>query len=36
MPEVVGAGTHMTAAAIVKAVDALWDAQGSHEEDVKK
>jgi hypothetical protein len=27
MREVVGAGTHQTAAAMVKAADALWDAQ---------
>ncbi len=30
MREAVGAGTHTTAAAMVKAADALWDAQGSH------
>ncbi len=30
MREVVGAGTHMTAAAMVKAADALWDARGGH------
>jgi hypothetical protein len=31
MPEAVGAGSHGTAAAIVKAADALWDARGSHD-----
>ncbi len=30
MREAVGAGTHGTGAAIVKAADALWDAQGGH------
>jgi hypothetical protein len=30
MREVVGAGTHETAAAMVKAADALWDAWGGH------
>jgi hypothetical protein len=29
--EVVGAGTHKMAAAVVKAADALWDAQGSQD-----
>ncbi len=31
MHETVGAGNHMTAAAMVKAADALWDAWGSHD-----
>jgi hypothetical protein len=31
MREVVGAGNHKTAAAMVNAADALWDAQGSHD-----
>jgi hypothetical protein len=31
MREAVGADTHTTAAAVVKAVDALWDARGSHD-----
>jgi hypothetical protein len=31
MHETVGAGYHMTAAAMVKAVDALWDARGGHD-----
>ncbi len=31
MRETVGAGTHETAAAMVKAADALWDAWGSHD-----
>jgi hypothetical protein len=31
MRETVGAGTHKTAAAMVKAPDALWDARGSHD-----
>jgi hypothetical protein len=31
MREAVGAGTHTTAAAIVKAADALWDTRGSHD-----
>jgi hypothetical protein len=31
MREAVGAGTHETAAAVVKAADALWDAQGGHD-----
>jgi hypothetical protein len=30
MREAVGAGNHKTAAAMVKASDALWDAQGGH------
>jgi hypothetical protein len=30
MRETVGAGNHMTAAAMVKAADALWDARGGH------
>jgi hypothetical protein len=30
MREAVGAGTHETAAAMVKAADALWDARGGH------
>jgi hypothetical protein len=30
MVEAVGAGTHETAAAMVKATDALWDAPGGH------
>jgi hypothetical protein len=30
MSEAVGTGNHKTAAAIVKAADALWDARGSH------
>ncbi len=30
MRETVGAGDHMTAAGMVKAVDALWDARGGH------
>jgi hypothetical protein len=31
MRETVGAGAHKTAAAMVKAADALWDARGSHD-----
>jgi hypothetical protein len=31
MPETVGAGNHMTAAAMVKATDALWDARGGQD-----
>jgi hypothetical protein len=31
MWELVGAGNHKTAAAIVKAADALWDARGGHD-----
>jgi hypothetical protein len=31
MHETVGAGNHKTAAAMVKAADALWDARGGHE-----
>jgi hypothetical protein len=31
MRETVGAGAHGTAAAMVKAADALWDARGSHD-----
>jgi hypothetical protein len=31
MHETVGAGNHMTAAAMVKATDALWDARGSND-----
>jgi hypothetical protein len=31
MREAVGAGTHTTAAAMVKAADTLWDARGSHD-----
>ncbi len=31
MREAVGAGTHTTAAPMVKAADALWDARGSHD-----
>jgi hypothetical protein len=31
MREAVGAGTHVTAADMVKAADALWDAWGSHD-----
>jgi hypothetical protein len=31
MRETVGAGGHRTAAAMVKAADALWDALGGHE-----
>jgi hypothetical protein len=31
MRETVEAGKHMTAAAMVKAADALWDARGSHD-----
>jgi hypothetical protein len=31
MREAEGAGTHETAAAMVKAADALWDAMGSHD-----
>jgi hypothetical protein len=31
MREAVGAGTHETAAAMVKAADALWDAHGGHD-----
>jgi hypothetical protein len=31
MREAVGAGTHETATAIVKAADALWDARGGHD-----
>jgi hypothetical protein len=31
MHETVGAGHHMTAAAMVKAADALWDARGGHD-----
>jgi hypothetical protein len=30
MRETVGGGAHGTAAAIVKAADALWDTQGGH------
>jgi hypothetical protein len=30
MRETVGAGAHGMAAAMVKAADALWDAQGGH------
>ncbi len=30
MREAVGAGTHKTAAAMVKAADALWDVRGGH------
>jgi hypothetical protein len=29
--ETVGAGNHMTAVAMVKAADALWDARGGHD-----
>jgi hypothetical protein len=31
MRKAVGAGTHETAAAMVKAADALWDARGGHD-----
>ncbi len=31
MLEAVGAGSHGTAAAMVKAADALWDARGGHD-----
>jgi hypothetical protein len=31
MRETIGAGNHTTAAAMVKAADALWDAQGGHD-----
>jgi hypothetical protein len=31
MRETVGAGNHTTAAAMVKAADAMWDARGSHD-----
>ncbi len=31
MRETVGAGDHRTAAAMVKAADALWDARGGHD-----
>jgi hypothetical protein len=31
MRETVGAGNHQTAAAMVKAADALWDARGGHD-----
>jgi hypothetical protein len=31
MRETVGAGNHTTAAAMVKAADALWDARGGHD-----
>jgi hypothetical protein len=31
MRETVGAGAHKTAAAMVKAADALWDARGGHD-----
>ncbi len=31
MREAVGAGTHKTAAAMVNAADALWDARGGHD-----
>ncbi len=31
MRATVGAGNHMTAAAMVKATDALWDARGDHD-----
>jgi hypothetical protein len=31
MREAVGAGTQETAAAMVKAADALWDAWGGHD-----
>ncbi len=31
MHETVGAGNHTTAAAMMKAADALWDAQGGHD-----
>jgi hypothetical protein len=31
MRETVGAGAHGTAAAMVKAADALWDAQGGRD-----
>jgi hypothetical protein len=31
MRETVGAGNHMTAAAMVKATNALWDVQGGHD-----
>jgi hypothetical protein len=31
MREAVGAGTHEMTAAMVKAGDALWDAQGGHD-----
>ncbi len=35
MHETVGAGNHKTAAAMVKAADALWDARGSHDPTVE-
>jgi hypothetical protein len=31
MRAAIGAGTHETAAAMVKAADALWDARGGHD-----
>jgi hypothetical protein len=31
MRETVGAGNHTTAAVMVKAADALWDARGRHD-----
>jgi hypothetical protein len=31
MRETVGAGAHGTAAAMMKAADALWDARGGHD-----
>jgi hypothetical protein len=31
MREAVGAGTHKTASAMVRAADALWDARGGHD-----
>jgi hypothetical protein len=31
MRETVGVGNYMTAAAMVKAVDAMWDAGGGHD-----
>jgi hypothetical protein len=34
MRETLGAGKHKTAAAIVKAADALWDARGDHDSTV--
>jgi hypothetical protein len=34
MGEAVGAGTHETAAAMVKAADALWDARGGQDSTV--
>jgi hypothetical protein len=36
MRETIEAGTHGTTAAMVKAADALWDAQGSHDPMVAK